>query len=512
MTRIRQDVLAAWCTVGLGVVAGYQFVPIGTPAAAYVYDALALAVVIALVVRAVQGGGSRLGWSLIAAAAASRLLGDVTYEIYRQVLHRSPWQSPADVFYLLAYPLLVAGALRLAHRRLRLDRAGYLDAAVIAGGLGLVWWLFVIEPMTDPTLLAIAYPTFDIVLIALVARLLIGAGVRRTAVTAVVGGVLCLVGSDIVTFVLPGLGLPEGLVAIGWMLANVLFGAAAILPRVDVPGEDDVTGSPRYGRITILVSCMLLIPTMIFVQDARVGHADGWAEIGCAAAVLVLLVAARMTGFVVRLRRQAGQMEQLALRDDLTGLANRRQFEQRLAEAVADGEPQVALLDLTGFKAVNDRFGHAVGDQLLAAVAGRFTAALRGTDLVARMGGDEFAVLIPDASAETGDSVAARLVAALRAPIPAGGQELLISGCIGIASAPGATDPGELLRRADVAMYAAKAAGRPGCASPRTWTTGPGRRRDWAPTSGWPSTASSSGWSTSRSSRCRPATSSGSRR
>jgi diguanylate cyclase (GGDEF)-like protein len=135
--------------------------------------------------------------------------------------------------------------------------------------------------------------------------------------------------------------------------------------------------------------------------------------------VLFGLVLTRMSGFVTQVQIQSQQLEDLAMRDELTGLANRRQFEQRIA-LVAGGPAQVLVLDLTGFKQVNDRFGHAAGDQLLAGVAARLTAKIRGRDLVARMGGDEFAVLVPDATAAEGDAVAERLVAVF-----GGGQAVL---------------------------------------------------------------------------------------
>ncbi|MGX6607212.1 diguanylate cyclase domain-containing protein [Micromonosporaceae bacterium Da 78-11] len=128
-------------------------------------------------------------------------------------------------------------------------------------------------------------------------------------------------------------------------------------------------------------------------------------------------------------------------------------------EAVAVGSAQVCLLDLNGFKVINDRLGHAVGDRLLVSVAERLTGALRDVDLVARMGGDEFAILFADSTADEGDRIVDRLSGALRRPIEVGGQELLIGASIGIADTTDTLDPVEVLRRADVAMYAAKAAG-----------------------------------------------------
>jgi diguanylate cyclase (GGDEF)-like protein len=170
-------------------------------------------------------------------------------------------------------------------------------------------------------------------------------------------------------------------------------------------------------------------------------------------------VLARMAGFVGQVREQSARLVDQAMLDELTGLPNRRRFEQRLTEAVAAGSPQVMLLDLNGFKVVNDRLGHTVGDRLLVAVAGRLSAALRDADVVARMGGDEFAVLVPDATVAEGDSIVRRLAAALREPVEVGGHELLVGASIGVADATGTADPVEVLRRADVAMYAAKASG-----------------------------------------------------
>jgi diguanylate cyclase (GGDEF)-like protein len=122
------------------------------------------------------------------------------------------------------------------------------------------------------------------------------------------------------------------------------------------------------------------------------------------------------------------------------------------------------FIDLDGFKAVNDSLGHAAGDQLLQAVAGRVLACLREGDLLFRMGGDEFTVVLPRvAAASDADIVARRVLAEVARPVPLAGASAVVGASIGIALFPvDATDADALLRLADDAMYTAKSAGK-GC-------------------------------------------------
>jgi diguanylate cyclase (GGDEF)-like protein len=178
-------------------------------------------------------------------------------------------------------------------------------------------------------------------------------------------------------------------------------------------------------------------------------------------------------------RRLEVALSQQALRDSLTGLANRALFRDRVAHALARlareapvaGEPQrvaVLFVDLDGFKAVNDRFGHHDGDRLLQGVAARLLNATRGSDTVARFGGDEFAVLLENARGPADAlTVAERVVTALGAPIALGdrgdrsaGREARVGASVGVAFAESGVDADTLLRRADAAMYQAKTEGK----------------------------------------------------
>jgi diguanylate cyclase (GGDEF)-like protein len=156
-----------------------------------------------------------------------------------------------------------------------------------------------------------------------------------------------------------------------------------------------------------------------------------------------------------------------AFHDSLTGLASRGLFLEQLAKRLGAAEHEakrVALLfiDLDRFKAVNDSLGHAAGDDLLTITAGRLKSQLRATDVAARFGGDEFAVLLYGvATATDAARVAERILRTLGEPMPIAGRQLRVNASIGIAlSTPGMPDPADLMRRADVAMYQAKRNGR----------------------------------------------------
>ncbi len=156
----------------------------------------------------------------------------------------------------------------------------------------------------------------------------------------------------------------------------------------------------------------------------------------------------------------------LATHDPLTGIANRLLLEDRLEHALAgahrSGETiAVLMLDLDGFKGINDDYGHATGDEVLRCVAGRLAKQVRQSDTIARLGGDEFALVLTNLQRETDPArVARKLLAALSQPITVAGERFQTDASIGIAVQPrDGSEGGELLRNADLAMYAAKREG-----------------------------------------------------
>ncbi|MET3424027.1 diguanylate cyclase (GGDEF)-like protein [Actinoplanes tereljensis] len=462
-----------WLTVGVLVSLGYPLLPEGSVQSTVVYNGLGFVSVLVIALGVRRNRPPNPGsWYLFAAGVLTFVVADVVYEVSGLILGNHPYPYWDDALYFLAYPMLWAGLLGASRGRRRYDRprdlAGAIDAAVIAVGVGLVYWVFIIQPTLSDNgtpmltrLVTVAYPTFDVLMCTVVTRMLTRAGSRSPSVLLLAAGCLLNLACDVVWTLTESFSeYSGGIINSGFLLGYVAWAAAALHPSVRPhtaalsPGGNDF----GRGRLSLLAACTLLVPAVLFIQGVRRDEIN-WMAVGIGAVALFLLVLARVAGFAGQVREQSVKLEDLAMRDELTGLANRRLFEQSVTAAVAAGEAQVCLLDLNGFKTVNDLYGHTVGDRLLVAVAERLSGALRDQDVVARMGGDEFAVLMPGADAEDGDVICRRLAEALREPISVSGHELLVAATFGIADTAGTGDPIELLRRADVAMYAAKEGG-----------------------------------------------------
>jgi diguanylate cyclase (GGDEF)-like protein len=180
-----------------------------------------------------------------------------------------------------------------------------------------------------------------------------------------------------------------------------------------------------------------------------------------------LLVALRMAGMIAERKLLEQRLKFQAFHDPLTRLPNRTLFMDRFEQALARSERQggkvaVMFVDLDDFKEVNDSLGHETGDRVLVAVAKRLRVCLRPSDTAARVGGDEFTVLLEDVEdVQEAVRVAERILEELRTPIILGELERIVRASIGIALGSGTYDrPGDLLRRADLALYRAKRRGK----------------------------------------------------
>ncbi|GIF06634.1 putative bifunctional diguanylate cyclase/phosphodiesterase [Actinoplanes siamensis] len=454
----------AWLLGGTVAVAGWSLLPYG-------WIAVLLSFLLSLAVCAMMVAGARRrdrseqpGWWVFVAGVATWVAGDLVYATQGA----GSYPSWADAFYLGAYPLLTTALFLLTRRRGSFWPGNLIDSAIVAISVGIAYWTFVIEPIVaDDTMPLLAravtagYPTMGVLLCALLAPMLLRRGPHSAGMWLLtLGGVVTLVCNAVYTLLPAVMETAGSYVYSGYLLAYVFWAAAAAHPA-PTAGHAEESDSLGWSRLVVLTASMLLVPAILLVQGEHGGGRMSWLAVGTGSMALFVLVVTRMSGYIRRAHSQARRLRDLAMRDDLTGLPNRRAFEEDAARGVAAGPCRLVMIDLAGFKHVNDRLGRAAGDQALAAVAGRLRASLREGDTVARMGADEFAVLAVDTRDGEGDAVVGRLVDLLRRPVVSGEHELLLNARFGVADSEegDAVPVPELVRRADTARYAAKAAG-----------------------------------------------------
>jgi diguanylate cyclase (GGDEF)-like protein len=200
------------------------------------------------------------------------------------------------------------------------------------------------------------------------------------------------------------------------------------------------------------------------------GHISRWwlAFMGIISAAVGLALITLFVYLTARLRDRESRLHEVARTDPLTGVSNRRRFlelftvEFERAQRYG-GELSCVMLDLDHFKVINDRYGHAIGDRVLVAAAEAFRRSLRTADVIARWGGEEFALLLPQTNLPGAQAVAERCRRALEeAVIPTDDGQVLVTVSVGVATLPGAAleSPDSLMRSADEALYEAKSRGR----------------------------------------------------
>ncbi|MGX6606104.1 diguanylate cyclase domain-containing protein [Micromonosporaceae bacterium Da 78-11] len=450
---------------------------------------------------------TRRFWHAVAAAGVIYLIGDLAQLV---ATARDPLAATAATGGTVQLITLSAGSawlmltlltvpLGFGSRRERgrfwMDVATVMVAAVVVG-----WYLVVPdqpEALLDMAAPVLAGPVILLLCVFVVAKLVMSGTAPFTKACGLIGagGAVLKSGAD----VMGRDGLADG--RLHWFLACSVAAHAllAIALRVN---QIQLTHRPRileprrrkpysllpYGAIA--VTYLLLTVAVVRHDSTTVPIALAGAAISTLLVVLRQLAAfrdnARLLGELdtkVRelhltqegLRASLAERDALAARlrhhafhDGLTGLPNRTLYAERLDAALAAKVPAVAMLiDLDDFKLVNDEWGHAAGDALLRQVALRLQACLRPADTVARIGGDEFAVLLlgdPDDEAGGIDAldVAARMVRLVEAPVAVeGGGAARVGASVGIAVADDLTKDGDsLLRQADHAMYAVKRAGK----------------------------------------------------
>lgn len=390
-----------------------------------------------------------------------------------------------DALALPGYLLLTVGLIGFSRWSTWKDRrlGIILDGMIAALALSLLGWIFVLQPFLhqyDSTiaisLVLLAYPTASIFLFVMTLWTALNPAHKHAPalwllVAAVSGLFLGDVGHMLAE--MNAIRLPGNLIDLPYALGYVTAAATALHPSMRTLTErtSRYNTKPMKGRI-VTTAIALIVPALIATY--RLGASDS------DRVVLVTLMLAMTVATILRLvlaLRTADRSEQIlafqAYHDSLTGLPNRRRMEEELSDLLeqpAVDNTRVALLylDLDRFKLVNDTLGHSRGDMLLTQVAKRLRSNVRDTDMVARIGGDEFTIILNYiVSRSHALDIAERILASLRDPFMIDGLSYNVSASIGIAFASrgdtGVTAE-TLVRYADTAMYHVKHDGRDGVA------------------------------------------------
>ena len=417
-------------------------------------------------------GRRRLGWLALVMALLGWAVGEVMWaaDDARPELDHATDPAAAE-FVLVLFPVGAMASLVLLSKLTRRSpqQRLLLDGVIVWTSLFVVSWVFVLHKQLrgDGSLQAatLIHIFVDVLLlttgILMLSRVRPGDPVSRSLLA---GGVTAVAAADIATVFQAGIGSyhVSDLADLGRVIGLGMLAFAALSST-----NESLTTASRDPITSITYRSRLSLPYLPLVLAAAVGlgYAVGHVQHGPLVVALGILVGAvlvRQLVVLVENQRLLSHVAREAFTDSLTGLANRAHFLHRLEEAVArrDSSAQpiaVLCLDLDNFKAVNDALGHPAGDELLIRVAGRLTASLDKTAAVARLGGDEFAVLIED-SIEASQAAAHRVLDAFQAAIVIDGVPLTVRPSVGftLATATSSCTVDDLLRHADLAMYAAK--------------------------------------------------------
>lgn len=253
--------------------------------------------------------------------------------------------------------------------------------------------------------------------------------------------------------------------------ANLCTLSCARAQQLEVTVTSDLPVTRRRSYSPIPYVAVAVAYALMIISLTEYGlHPGAWAMVGSVTVCTGLVIARQLISFadnhelLIERRSLTARLEQLAYRDSLTGLANRAWFFQHLEQALETGRGDrdvataVILIDLDDFKPINDAFGHHAGDEVLIGVAGRLNAAVGCEAVVARLGGDEFAVALTSTGQAHLDAVVQQVSAAIESPIVLDDTIVTVGCSVGVATETGGgVSPADLVRRADIAMYSAKA-------------------------------------------------------
>ena len=376
-------------------------------------------------------------------------IGSLLSSFNEYLLQISHFEHYIDASYLLFYPFLFLALYRNNGVRGRGGHIMTLDTLAISLIISFVLIIFLTD-IGDPEGFAFTYQEyvfslylfFDATLLMWAAKI-VTLKRLKTRNSLISTGLLLFLAADI-AFIWNSSNNNYsigGLLDFGWIAGIALIASAM--------WSDNETSDTLQSKHPFTIIASLLISILLLTFLALDG---GENPIMLAIpAFLALLLAVLRISSVLQMSHQLNDESQLALVDELTGLANRRRIIAELS-TFSEGEGAFLLLDLDGFKPINDQYGHGMGDQLLIEIAERFTRALPESAVVARLGGDEFGVIVKGNYEETLEGAYA-LRASLSYPFTISGQKISVGVSVGYVHNDGR---GDILKRADMAMYQAK--------------------------------------------------------
>jgi diguanylate cyclase (GGDEF)-like protein len=461
--RALRLLLAVAIGAGTAFVALHDWLGLGGTAVDYaaeapIYDAVVVAAGLTCLLRARSAGAERGAWLAFGAAILCWAAAEIYWTAAILDDPEPPYPSPADLGYLLFYPLAGLGLALLVRARARsLDWRLWMDGAIAALGTAALGTAFIFDFVAGQTggtaiqvATTLAYPLGDILLFSLVVGVVALTRWRPGRAWSLLLLALAAMAVADVAYTLQAtdLGVPEGVwVDPIYLIAATLLGAAAWQGRTD----ELVRRTGRAGPWRELMVPALFAAVMIGLFGMRF--------MTSATGLSTVLWAATMIAVIVRLaisdRENKSLLEQVRT-DPLTGLGSRGALQMDLegfcVEATEEKPVRLVLFDLNGFKRFNDSCGHPAGDALLAELGGRLKAAVEGHGFAYRIGGDEFCAVVTDSghSPEALTREAAMALATRK-------NGLDVSSAWGVATIPTETaDPLEAMQLADVRMYAQK--------------------------------------------------------
>jgi two-component system cell cycle response regulator len=467
-----------WLALGTLSIVGFLLLPafgIGEDGQTFYYAGISAATTGAVLVGARRIRRERRApWLLLAAGQFSYTLGDIAYYLAHGVYGSDAFPAPADLFYLLQYPLICWALILLVRRRTPAwNAATLLDASILAIGLGMLWWVYLIAPLAADvdgseslasTVVSIAYPVMDLIVLVVAIRLAVGSGASSTAFRLLLASLVAMLAADMVYGLQTAAGTYKdgGIPDVLWLTEYVLLGAAALHPTMRMLDQRAKVALPNVtGRRVLLLSLAALVPLVLLYTQHVVGRRAGAPVVLFCGVCLFVLV-------IIRMWVLLGMQQKMAIVDELTGLKARGVLLSHLDLECERAREQrhdlgLILVDIDQFKLVVQIYGQPAGHEVLFELASRLVRLCGSAAVLGRIGDNTFAAVFPGYDRANLAHAGARIREVVEAEKFAVNDhdDARVTVSVGVASMfHDSLDSPHLLQRAEQALRHAKTAGR----------------------------------------------------